>query len=186
MIEDWIQCWQSEGDEAAAEALYDHFRLKLFRLAFGLLGDADEAEDVMQETLKYALENISRFNPSRGQFGTWLHTIAVNRARDKRRRNSTYRNMLARFGLNDKQEHHLSAEKIVSNRQQSDLLLEMVQTLPLEQREVVWLRYWAGHSFPEISRIVGKPEGTVKSRLRLAHQQLCKIVKIHPIDAGGF
>lgn len=176
MVEDWIQRWQTTKDEAAAEALYDYFYLRLFRLAFGLLGDAHEAEDVMQETMKYALENIGRYDANRAQFSTWLHTIAVSRVRDKQRRNMVASKFLARLFLQGKQTTNLSAENIAVQRQRSDSVRTAVQQLSLEQREVVVLRYWGNHTFAEISQIVGKSEGTIKSRLRLAHQQLQRLM----------
>ncbi len=185
MVENWIERWRTVGDETAAEALYNHFHLRLFRLAYGLLGDRDDAEDVMQETLKYALEHIGRFDPTRAQFGSWLHTIAVSRARDKQRRKKTINKLVTQLWQRNGRRSAPSVETVVTQTQTCDSLISAVQTLPIAQREVVLLRYWSGYTFPEIGRIVGKSEGTVKSRLRLAHKQLQKIVD-HPLQDGGF
>ena len=68
--------WQG-GDEHAAEVLYSYHRDRTFRLAYGLLGNQDDAEEVAQDALAYALTNIDRYDPVRGSFGTWLHVIAV-------------------------------------------------------------------------------------------------------------
>lgn len=171
MLEDWIERWRL-GEQTAATAIYDHFRASVFRLAYGMLGNQGDAEDVMQETLKHALVNIGRYDPQRAQFKTWLHTIAVSRVRDKQRRGVTQRNLFNRLWQREQPRTNPSSERIVTQKQTHDSLLAAVQKLPQKQREVVVLRYWGGHTFPEIGRIVGKSEGTVKSRLRLAHQQL--------------
>ncbi|MEM7119224.1 MAG: RNA polymerase sigma factor [Chloroflexota bacterium] len=184
MVEDWIQRWRSVGDEAAAEALYNHYHLRLFRLAFGLLGNSHEAEDVLQETMKYALENIGRYDASRAHFGTWLQTIAVSRARDRQRRQKIMTNFLTRLFQQPQYDTAPSAERLVMQSQQHGVLIAAIQSLTPAQREVVLLRYWGNHSFPEISQIVGKSEGTVKSRLRLAHQQLQRLVD-KPKQRGG-
>jgi hypothetical protein len=76
-----IQRWQA-GDERAAEALYDRCRESVFRLAYGLLGDPADAEEAAQDALAYALNCIARYDPHRGRFRTWLHTITVSRCRD--------------------------------------------------------------------------------------------------------
>ena len=80
-----IQRWQT-GDERAAEALYNNRRDSVFRLAYGLLGDAADAEEAAQDALTYALVNIHRYDPDRASFATWLHTITVSRCRDRYRR----------------------------------------------------------------------------------------------------
>ena len=82
-IDALIQRWQA-GDQRAAEALYDHHREPVFRLAYVLLGDPADAEEAAQDALTYALVNIARYDPRRGRFTTWLHTITISRCRDRR------------------------------------------------------------------------------------------------------
>jgi DNA-directed RNA polymerase specialized sigma24 family protein len=59
-----IQRWQA-GDERAAEALYNHHRERVFRLAYGLLGDPSDAEEAAQDALAYALNRIHRYDANR-------------------------------------------------------------------------------------------------------------------------
>jgi len=149
-----IERWK-EGDESALDSLED-------------------AEEVMQDTLTYALTKIDRYDPGRAQFTTWLHTITVSRARDKHRRNGWWRpaNLLGLnrvMGIADVQ---ASPAQRAERASQSEDILERVQLLKPAQREVLLLRYWGEHTIPEIAQIVGCPVGTVKSRLRLAHGRL--------------
>lgn len=175
MLEDLILRWRA-GDEAAAAELYNQFRLPLFRLAYGLLGDQAEAEDVMQESLRYALAHIDRYDADRALFSTWLHTIAVSRARDRQRRTGRWQGLLAGLTQLRLSQSLPSPELLLAQREQQASVLAAVRSLPPPQRELIVLRYWAGHSFPEISQIVGRSEGTVKSRLRLAHTQLRRLL----------
>ena len=77
------------GDEQALRLLYEGSRARVLRLAYSLLGDVDEAEDVMQDTLVYALTHLDRYDEDRAAFSTWLHTITVNRCRDRLRHRRT-------------------------------------------------------------------------------------------------
>ena len=81
LIERWLA-----GDERAAEALYDRHWDQTFWLAYGLLGDPDDAEEVAQDALYYALANIINYDSQRASFSTWLHIITVSRCRNRRRR----------------------------------------------------------------------------------------------------
>ena len=58
------------GDERAAEAIYDRHRDRTYRLAYGLLGDPADAEEVVQDALAYALANIARYDSRRASFST--------------------------------------------------------------------------------------------------------------------
>jgi RNA polymerase sigma factor (sigma-70 family) len=80
-----IEHWQA-GDERAAEGLYSHCQGQVFRLAYGILGNRADAEEVAQDALIYALSKINRYDPRRASFGAWLHTITVSRCWNKRRR----------------------------------------------------------------------------------------------------
>jgi RNA polymerase sigma-70 factor (ECF subfamily) len=168
-----VQRWQA-GDERAAEALYNRFRNRTFHLAYGLLGDAAEAEEAAQDALTYALLNIKRYDPNRSSFATWLHTITVSRCRDRYRRRRSPRlslqTWLGRGGdVVDKAagpEHHALLSETRSQ------VWKAVQDLKPPLREAILLRYWSGHTYQEIAEILGCPLRTAQSRVRLAFQQL--------------
>ncbi len=75
-----------QGDEGAMSALYARHAPALYRLAFGLLRDRQDAEEVAQDALAYALGRLERYDARRATLRTWLHTITVSRCRNKRRR----------------------------------------------------------------------------------------------------
>jgi len=74
------------GDGAAFSVLVDRHAGRLLRLATTVLGDAAEAEDVVQEAFLRAWREAPRWRPGRARFATWLHRVALNLAIDGRRR----------------------------------------------------------------------------------------------------
>ena len=169
----WIQRWQ-DGDERAVELIYNHFRDQTFRLAYGLLGLREDAEEAAQDALTYALVNIHKYDSNKASFSTWLHTITVSRCRDKRRRK-----LLPSFSLTawmqrgqDLPDNGPGPElQTAVNETHSDLW-QAVQTLQPRFREAIVLRYWAGHTYREMAEILGCPVPTVQSRVRLAYDKL--------------
>lgn len=170
---DLIARWQT-GDQHAAEQLYAQARERVFRLAYGLLGNPQDAEEVAQDALTYALVNIDRYDPGRALFSTWLHTITVSRVRDRQRRK--------RFSLTSLTEWMAGGRDIVEESQSAEGRLEQgfarrevwaaVQTLSPTLREAIVLRYWAQHSFREMAEIMGCPVGTAQSRVRRGFERL--------------
>lgn len=168
-----IRRWQ-EQDERAAEALYNHFRDQVFRLAYGLLGNLADAEEVAQDALGYALLNVRHFDPDRSSFTTWLHTITVSRCRNRYRR----RHMISVPVFSWFEEGHDLAdpaptpERLASCTAARNEIWQAVQTLKPQLREAILLRYWAEHTYREMAEILGCPVSTAQSRVRLAFEQL--------------
>lgn len=168
-----IQRWQA-GDERAAEALYNHHRERVFRLAYGLLGDLADAEEAAQDALAYALNHINQYDARRASFATWLHVITVSRCRDRQRRRRlpslSLTNWLQRG--NDLPAPTPGPERQTVLQEASSEVWEAVQALSPPLREAILLRYWAGHTYREMGEIMGCSLRTAQSRVRLAYQQL--------------
>jgi RNA polymerase sigma-70 factor (ECF subfamily) len=168
-----IERWQA-GDERAAQALYDHFWDRTFWLAYGLLGEANDAEEVAQDAMYYALSSIDRYDSQRGSFNTWLHTITVSRCRNKRRglrpRLVSLTSWLG-WGGDVPDSMPLQEKKVIQAEAQSEVW-NAVQALSANLREAVLLRYWAGHTYREMADILGCPVPTAQSRVRLAFERL--------------
>jgi RNA polymerase sigma-70 factor (ECF subfamily) len=169
----WIERWR-QGDERAAELLYNHFCNRTYRLAYGLLGHREDAEEVAQDALTYALVNISHFDAEKSQFGTWLHTITVSRCRDKRRRK-----VLPGFSLTawlqrgqDLPAHEPTPEQATAVTETNRAVWQAVQSLKPAYREAVVLRYWVGLTYKEMAEVLDCPVPTAQSRVRLAFDKL--------------
>ena len=163
------------GDESALGTLYDRYSPLLHSVARRIVGDPDDAEEVLEETFWQAWRQAGRYEESRGGLSTWLVMIARSRAVDRVR---------ARRRVREERWHELpeppadSAGDAVSplDSAQMDEVRRMVgravATLPPEQRQTVELAYFRGLSQSEIAEATGQPLGTVKTRARLALQKL--------------
>jgi len=162
-----------DADETALGALYDRWARSLYSLVFHLLKDADEAEDVVEETFWQAWRKASSYEPSRGAVSTWLLTIGRRRALDRlrtknrRREESTHSGILA-----DVASPASDPLQMVESSERRSNVLTALRALPDEQREVLELGYFQGLSQSEIADTTGQPLGTVKTRMRLAMQKL--------------
>lgn len=179
-VDAWINRWR-QGDERAAELLYSHFRDQTYRLAYGLLGHREDAEEVTQDALTYALINVKKYDRSKAAYSTWLHTITVSRCRDKRRRK-----ILPSFSLTtwlqrgqDLPDNGPNPEQVTAVNETHSDLWQAVQGLKPNYREAIVLRYWAGHTYREMAEILDCPVPTAQSRVRLAYDKL-KVVLAEP------
>jgi RNA polymerase sigma-70 factor (ECF subfamily) len=168
-----IERWRA-GDERAAEALYQRHIGPIYRLAFGLLASPEDAEEVAQDVLAYALSHIDAYDAGRSRFTTWLHTITISRCRDKRRRRWLPRlSLTALFGRGgDIPDPARRPEQVAAAGETRGEVWAAVQALSPALREAVLLRYWSEHTYREMAEILGCPVPTAQSRVRLAFQEL--------------
>jgi len=161
------------GDDAAFDELALRYGRELYGLAFFLTGQASDAEDVVQETLLGAYEGIRRFE-ARAAVRTWLTRILVNQAA-RHHRSQRVRKIAHGKPLSEASVALLSGKAGLTPQGVSELrldVLEVLQTLTPEHREVVVLRELDGLSYQEIAEVLGVPGGTVESRLFRARQEL--------------
>jgi RNA polymerase sigma-70 factor (ECF subfamily) len=172
-----IERWRV-GDERAAEEIYNLHRNRTFQLAYALLGNAEDAEEAAQDALVYALLNIARYDERRSQFTTWLHMITVSRSRDIFRKRHAPSFSLADWLIRRRTPSDISAgpEQKAEISELRNSVWKAVQQLDPMLREALVLRHWGGHTYQEISGIVGCPMKTAQSRVRLAHQKLATLL----------
>src|SRR5574341_187592 len=85
LIEADLVARAAKGDHKAFEALYDHSSSLLFTLAFRILGDREEATDLLQEVYLEVWRKVVRYDPTRGSPAAWLVTLTRSRAIDRLR-----------------------------------------------------------------------------------------------------
>ena len=163
-----------DGDERAARQLFDCYQLRTFRLALGLLGDEADAEEVAQDALTYALLNIHRYNAALSSFSTWLHTITVSRARDKRRRKILPSISITQWlGMGNQIRDYTPGPEAYYMRCETEGGLEVaLKALSPKLREAIVLRFYADCTYKEMGEIMGCSLNTARSRLRLAIEKL--------------
>ena len=163
-----------ESDEAALGGLYDQWSRSLYSLVLHLLKDADEAEDVVEETFWQAWRKASAYEPSKGAVSTWLLTIGRRKALDRLRARKRHREDPVRSERTfaDMPSPDLDPAQNVEGKEVRENVRAALRELPVEQREVLELGYFNGLSQSEIAEATGQPLGTVKTRMRLAMQKL--------------
>ncbi|GIK38726.1 MAG: RNA polymerase sigma factor SigK [Chloroflexota bacterium] len=172
-----IERWQ-QGHQAAAEAIYNRCRGLTYGLAYALLNDSADAEEVTQDALTYALTHINQYNSHQARFTTWLHTITVSRCRNKRRRHFLPSvSFLAWFkGGGDQADPIPSPERQTLQNYVRHEVGTALQSLSQPLREAILLRYWADYTYPEIGVILGCSARVARSRVLAAHEQLALLL----------
>lgn len=165
------------GDEAALELLYRTYAGDVYRLVYGLLGHREDAEEVVQDAFIYAMRNLARYKAERASFRTWLFTIAVSRARNKRRRRllptvSLRRPIGSEGGPHLSNQSDRPPEAALVRAGLRETVRAAVNQLSPKLREAVALRYSEGLTYKEIGQILGISHKTAESRVRLAHRAL--------------
>jgi RNA polymerase sigma-70 factor (ECF subfamily) len=158
----------ARGDEDACAWLYRRFSPRVLRLAVGLLGDADDAEEVTQDTFVYAFRNLNRFDPVRSTLSTWLFTIAISRCRNKRRRK-----WWASIPLHlwDERGRAHGGQRVVEAALEARGVRRQVwaavSAVSPKLREAIALRYFGELSYSEMGKVMGISPKTAESRVRL-------------------
>jgi RNA polymerase sigma-70 factor, ECF subfamily len=163
------------GEQAAFAALYERHAPSLYRLAYSVLLVEQDAEDVLQESMVYAFRNLDRYDPQRGAFRTWLYTITLSRCRNARRRKwlpTVALSSLLNIGIEPPAPEDELPETRASWQDVRESLAQALHTLSPRLREAVALRYGHGLTYREMAEIIGCPQKTAESRIRLAHEQL--------------
>jgi len=171
------------GDEAAFDEMVGRYSGEMFGLAFSLLGNAADAEDVVQQALLGAFQRINSFE-NRSSLKTWLVSIVVNQSSKARRSKRVRRAVSLDSGgdaaSGEPASVHGGHDPALGVRPPSAAVdsradvTTMLQTLPPEYRDVIVLRELQRMSYDEIAQSLRIPRGTVESRLFRARRDLRK------------
>lgn len=176
------------GDEAALRRLYDEHQHRVLRLAFGILGDTDEAEDVLQDTMVYALTHLNRYDPDRAAFSTWLHTIALSRCRDRLRRRRSYLDRVAEWLRHEQSGYETDLAGGLRHLDTKTEVGRALEELTPKQREAVVLREIEGLTYREIGDVLGVPLRTAQARVVSGYSALRRALTEageSPADTSG-
>jgi RNA polymerase sigma-70 factor (ECF subfamily) len=159
-------------EEALAE-LYDRYASLLLALAHRVLGEAGEAEEVLQEAFLQVWNQAARYDASRSSVSTWLILITRSRAIDRlRTRRVEERTTSAAERENIARHASPEAPQAVLRQDRRRRLQSELARLPPEQRQVLDLAFYGGMTQTEIAAELDIPLGTVKTRTLLAMKKL--------------
>lgn len=158
-----------EGDHRAYEALVRKYQQILYVTACQITGDQVAAKDVVQNVFIKAWQKLATFD-KRFRFFSWIYRIAVNESLNHKR-DSQLDEMLSVNVSHDDDPHDDLERQETSIR-----LQEAIDSLPLEQRLVLYLKYFDDLPYRDIAYILEIDEGLVKSRLYSARIRLRELM----------
>lgn len=165
-----------DGDRDAFRSVVQTFQPMVFRLAFRLLCDEDEAKDVVQETFIRVWMNIGRYDAAQ-RFTTWIFTIATRLCLDRLKSRhfteplSDDDDSLGRFMADD------SADRTLENQELASIIRRLADGLSPKQRLVFTLVHLEGLSAADVEQITGLDADKVKSNLYVARKTIREKLK---------
>lgn len=166
------------GDERAMTDLYDRYGSVVYTVAYRVVGERADAEEVVVEAFAQAWRDAGRFEAARGSVAAWLTMIARSRALDLVRARGR-RERLTASAAGAGPDASASAADPAANpaeRTEQDerrrMVRQAMEGLSPPQRQAIEMAYFEGLSQSEIAERLGEPLGTVKTRVRLGMQKL--------------
>jgi len=184
-------CWRQylqeiqSGNTESLTRLYDASAPMLYALAFRIVGNTADAEEVLLDVFEQVWRTAGSFDPARGGAWRWLALLTRSRALDRLRSMASRR--LHEHPVWPEQEEISSSappvEEAIVVSQQQHLVRQALSMLPPEQRKALELAYFSGLTHNEIANVLGVPLGTIKTRIRIAMDKLR--IALCPLTAGG-
>ena len=165
------------GDSAAFRVLVERHGRPVFRLAFRLTGNRQDAEDVVQETFLRAFRQLKRFE-SRASFGTWIHRIAVNcsmdllRGRPSAQAHASLDEAVAGGAADMPDEGAIAPDRWAASAEIRSSLNRALDGLTPAERAAFVLRHFEGRSLEEIGDALGLRASATKHSIFRAVQKM--------------
>lgn len=188
-----------EGDSLSFEELVKRYEKKIYNLAYRIMGNKEDANDILQETFLEAFRKLSSFE-GKSKFSTWLYRIAVNLCLMKKRREKKMDEVPLDMPILTKEEDEIKGElrddwsknplATLENKEVRKKLSKAIDSLPEEYRTVILLRGVNGLSNEEVAKMLKISLPAVKSRLHRARlfvrDQLSQYFKGEGAKYDGF
>lgn len=174
------------GDRRAFAELVDLYKDKIYHLAYRMLGNKQEAEDIVQETFLRLYSNLHRYDDTQ-KFSTWIFRIGTNLCIDRLRKRKLTYSLDAEvtdgegndyYAMMSSDEYTPEKQVIVSETQRH--IRKVIDNMPDKYKSIIVLRYLQDLSLQEISDVLGLPITTIKTRLHRGREYLRK-----KLDASG-
>ncbi len=172
------------GDSDAFRLLVERHSRNVFRLAFRMTGNENDAEDIVQETFLKAFKQLNRYE-SRSSFGTWLYRIAANCSLDLIRSRKHRQEVTAAPAGEDNETNPISLvaatgptpDRLAVSRQVQEHVERAMGELSQQERTAFVLRHFEGMSIEQISGILGVGGNAAKHSIFRAVQKLRKALE---------
>jgi RNA polymerase sigma factor (sigma-70 family) len=172
-----------QKDRAAFKSIVETWQDMVYNTAIGILQNAEDAEDVTQETFIQAFESIAAFK-GESKFSTWLYRITISKAMDhirKKKRKKRFAFIQSLYGKNDQPvidpPDFFHPGVSLENKENAAVLFKAMEQLPPNQKAAFVLNKVEGLSYIEISDVMKITDSAVDALLHRAKANLKKILK---------
>ncbi len=166
------------GDKKAFEEIVRYYKTEAFLIAFGFVGDREDARDLSQDAFIKAYQARDRFDTER-PFYPWFYRILKNHCLNFLKRQVKGHEPLYYDDHPGKERFTASTPTPLESLERTErhqILRSAINSLSLEHKEVIILKNFKGYSYAEIADILEVPIGTVMSRLYYARKMLKEII----------
>ena len=160
------------ADADAFAALYDRHGRVAYSLAYRMVGEKQEAEDVVQEAFIKVWRSAGGYRVGRGSVRSWILSIVRNRGIDQIRSRASRGRMQDKVEASAPTSEPSEAFSEAWRNTQQGRVREALKALPQEQLKILELAYFSGYTHVEISKLLSLPLGTVKGRMRLGLKKI--------------
>lgn len=164
-----------DRDQQAFSYLYDNYSAALNGIIYRMVEDRELAEDILQEAFVKIWNNFAQYDTGKGRLFTWMLNLTRNLTIDTLR-SKGYKKQ-AKISTDENSVSNLAEDNRAAERFDAIGLRKKLADLKPEQRSIIDLAYFNGYTQDEISKELGVPLGTVKTRMRSAILELRKMLE---------
>ena len=162
------------------EQIFETFHQKVFNYIFRIVGNRDNAEDILQEVFLKVYQGLPAYREKK-KLAPWIFTVTRNTINDYFRKKKIYQSYFLEtddsINLDNLSKTENSPETIYISQEINDKFELIIVNLPYKLKEIFLLRHEAGISFKEISDILDCPVNTLLGRMYLANKQVREQMK---------
>ena len=159
-----------DGDSTSTTLFVKRWHSKLIWYSFQLIHNKEESQDIVQENWPRIIEGITNLKEIRS-YRSWMYRVIRNKTIDKIRKSHREASAIENAEIND------ISTTSTNQEQNLDLMKKLISKLPSELKEILHLFYLQENTVEEIGQILQIPNGTVKSRLYRAREQVKSLAK---------
>ena len=164
-----------ERNQKAFAYLYDNYSQALFGVVNAILNDVEESEDVIQQAFFKIWSSFSSYDSSKGRLYTWMLNITRNLAIDSKR--SKHQKIKSKIQSTSDTVYEKSGLVVEDTTHNSIGFASILNNLKEDHKAIIDLAYFEGYTQEEISKKLGIPLGTVKTKIRQAILTLRELTK---------
>ena len=176
-----------KGNLAAFEELVSRYQKPVFKVAYRMVGQKEEAEDLAQEVFIHVYQKMGHFNPAKN-FKPWLYRVAVNTCISRLRRKQKVVFLSFDDALTGSVEfetiRYLSPDQNIELQELQQEVQQAILKMPENYRAMIILRYQLDLNNSEIAEVLGITKENVEVRMHRAHKYLRRILLERTAEGG--